>query len=163
MKLFHFAFITALLTISTLTSTHATSLPNTYKAQLIRVIDADTIKLRLELYPGLFKEVNLRIAGIDAPESRRGKKSGVQISECEVTEGKAATEVARKILAKSNTLIVKNIDLSKTKYVGRITGELWFALQQGKDATLINFASYIVKQGFAVKYTGGARAPWPCM
>ena len=161
MKLFHFLNIVVFIIISTLASSQATPLPNIYKAQLIKVIDADTIKLRLELYPGLFKEINLRITGIDAPESRRGVKNGVRITQCEVTNGRAATIIARKILENSKTLTVKNIDPSKTKYAGHVNGELWFAQQP--DQATVNYGRYIINLGLAVAYTGGVRAPWFCM
>lgn len=132
----------------------AKPMPNVYTAELLKVIDADTIKLRLELYPGLYKDVNLRVSGIDTPESRRGMKSGVRIEECEVSLGKSATRNAIALLEASKTLLVINIDPQKTKYSGRINGELLF---DGQD-----YGSYMIKQGLAVKYEGGRRSGWDC-
>ena len=146
-------FVVCLSIISGLASQAAT-MPNQYRAELIKVIDADTIKLRLELYPKLYQEVNVRISGIDSPESRRGKKNGQQIHECEIALGKKARAFALKTLTQNVALVVKNIDPAKTKYAGRINGELWFDDK--------NYGLYLIKQGYAVEYFGGKRDIWPC-
>ncbi|WP_281859975.1 thermonuclease family protein [Litoreibacter halocynthiae] len=42
-----------------------------YLAEVVRVIDGDTIDVRVELWPGLIAEYAVRERGIDAPEVRR--------------------------------------------------------------------------------------------
>ncbi|WP_299002112.1 thermonuclease family protein [uncultured Shewanella sp.] len=139
-------------------SCKAKPLPNVYGAELIKVIDADTIKVRLLLYPGLYQTVNLRIAGIDTPESRRGVKNGQRIRECEIILGHQASDYARNLLHHAQQLQVRNIDPSLTKYASRINGELW--LIDGDSP--MNYGAHLIEQGLAVPYTGGARQPWEC-
>ncbi|NQZ09022.1 MAG: thermonuclease family protein [Algicola sp.] len=139
-------------------SAQAASWLTTYQADLVKVIDGDTIKVRLMIYPKLYKEVNLRIADIDTPESRRGVKSGVAITECEVAKGKAATAYAKAFLAKlmdeGGKLTVSHIDLAKSKYAGRINGQLWI------DKT--SYGQHMLDAGWAMAYSGGSRQPWLC-
>lgn len=151
---YNFLFTAAFLYCSALSKTQAAPLANIYPAELIKVLDADTIKLRLELYPGLFKEVNLRVAGIDTPESRHGLKNGQPIAECEIAQGKKATVYARTLLQQSQSLMVRRIDPRKTKYSRRINGELWFDQN--------NYGQHLIQQGLAMTYAGGARVNWPC-
>ncbi len=141
---------------------HAKALETIYKASLIKVIDGDTVKLQLELYPGLSKIVNLRIQGIDTPESRNGMKANQRISECEIALGKQAKAHASKVLKNSPLLKVSDLDPSKSKYAGRINGKLWFVPQGAKYAAPMDFGLYMINQSLAKPYQGGAREPWPC-
>lgn len=40
----------------------------TYNAELLRVIDGDTVKVMVDLGFRLYREINLRLLGINAPE-----------------------------------------------------------------------------------------------
>ncbi|MCL1123191.1 thermonuclease family protein [Shewanella surugensis] len=147
-------------------SCEAKPLPNVYSAELIKVIDADTIKVRLLLYPKLFKEVNVRIAGIDTPESRRGVTNGQRIRDCEIILGHQASDYARNLLHHAQQLQVRNIDPTLTKYASRINGELWLldsvdGMSEGSDDAM-NYGAHLIEQGLAVPYTGGTRQPWEC-
>jgi endonuclease YncB( thermonuclease family) len=153
-KLPRFTAVAALLCAAIEQPLNAALFPAEYEATLIRVIDGDTIKLQLEIYPKLYKEVNLRVAGIDTPEVRRGKKNGKAIPACEVIFGKATRQYVRQLLKKSKRLQVKNVDLSKTKYANRINGELFFDGQ--------SYAQHMLDRGWAVTYNGGPRTLWPC-
>lgn len=42
--------------------------PGPYRAEVVRVIDGDTIVVNVELWPDLTSEVSARVRGIDAPE-----------------------------------------------------------------------------------------------
>ena len=155
------AIIILVLMISVQNSARANNVNDTvfrYPATLVRVIDADTIKVQLTLYPELFLVVNLRINGIDSPESRRGKKNGVAIKECEVSLGKRAKMYAEQLLTKVDKLTVKAISLKNTKYAGRINGQLWLSVN-GKE---FNYGQYLINQGWAIPYDGGQRHLWPC-
>ncbi|TDO96681.1 thermonuclease family protein [Marinomonas balearica] len=156
-------FFIAIFSLWVLTSpAEAKPLATVYKATLIRVIDGDTMKLRLEIYPGLFKEVNLRIEGIDTPESRRGKKAGKTITDCEITLGQKAKSHAQKLLSNSPLLKVTDLDPAKSKYAGRINGKLWFVPLYEKHGTAVNYGLYMIHQKLAQPYEGGTREPWPC-
>jgi endonuclease YncB( thermonuclease family) len=41
-----------------------------YYAQVVRVIDGDTIEVRVDLWPGIVAEYSVRVRGIDTPELR---------------------------------------------------------------------------------------------
>ena len=42
-----------------------------YEGEIIRIVDADTITVKIHLLPGLEYKVNVRSRGVDAPEIRR--------------------------------------------------------------------------------------------
>lgn len=46
-------------------------LPGPIPAEVIRVIDGDTIEVRAHIWPGHSVETRVRVAGIDTPELRR--------------------------------------------------------------------------------------------
>ncbi|MFN3937084.1 MAG: thermonuclease family protein [Gemmobacter sp.] len=48
-----------------------TSFPGPYVAEVVRVIDGDTLEARVALWPGLIAVYAIRVRGIDAPEIRR--------------------------------------------------------------------------------------------
>jgi len=61
-----------------------------YEGEILRVVDADTLTIRIHLLPGLKYEVDVRQRGVDAPELR-----GTNSCEWEKTlaaEAKAAIE-----------------------------------------------------------------------
>ena len=122
-----------------------------YDAELISVIDGDTVKLCVAVWPGLVKTINVRLAGIDTPESRRGKKSGVAIPECEIHFGKMAGRFTEDFLT-GKALQLYNVSLGK--YAGRVLGTI---TADGED-----LGSALIASGLGVEYNGGKRAIWPC-
>jgi endonuclease YncB( thermonuclease family) len=52
-------------------SSRATVFSGPYVAEVVRVIDGDTIEVSVALWPGLRAEYAVRVAGIDAPELLR--------------------------------------------------------------------------------------------
>ena len=65
----------------------------TYSAQLIRVIDGDTLLVALEISPGVFIEQKLRLRGLDAPEMS-------------TPEGQAAKRFVEALLAKTTSIVI---------------------------------------------------------
>lgn len=129
-----------------------------YPAELIKVIDGDTIKLRLELYNKLYKDVNVRLALVDAPESRRGVKQGKPVPECELELGKQAKEFVKQELSGITQIWVKQINGIKSKYAGRMVAEVWYH----KNDQDINLSQQLIEAGMAVPYKGGPRYIWDC-
>lgn len=41
-----------------------------YKAELVRVVDGDTIDITIELWPGLTQRARIRLEGVNTPEKR---------------------------------------------------------------------------------------------
>jgi endonuclease YncB( thermonuclease family) len=85
----------------------------TYKAELERVVDGDTIHVKLDLGFGIKHREILRLAKINAAEA-------------ETKEGKKATAALKKILKDSSFLIVRT---NKTDIYGRYVADIFF----GKD------------------------------
>ena len=82
----------------------------TYKAELERVVDGDTIHVKLDLGFGIKHHEILRLAKINAAES-------------ETTEGKKATTALKKILKDLPFLIVKT---NKTDIYGRYIADVFY-------------------------------------
>ena len=82
----------------------------TYKAELERVVDGDTIHVKLDLGFGIKHREILRLAKINAAEA-------------ETTEGKKATTTLKKILKDLPFLIVKT---NKTDIYGRYIADVFF-------------------------------------
>lgn len=114
-----------------------------YQADLVRVIDGDTVEVDLALYPGLTKRVSVRVAGIDAPETRTRNL-------CEKALGLKAEDRVKDLLAGDGPLVVDHIALGK--FAGRVVGDISMA---GAD-----LASVLLDEGLVRAYSGGARQPW---
>ena len=118
-----------------------------YDATLIRVVDGDTLEMRVEVWPGLVAEVFVRVRGIDAPDvPNDGCAEGVAF-EREVDEWVEATLAGQRLRLEA---------VSKGSFAGRVVadvmrspGERWFSLG---DALL--------RRGYAVPFEEGADPPW---
>ena len=51
----------------------------TYNAKLIKVIDGDTVRLKIDLGFKMYFEANCRLAGINAPEMKSGGNEAKEI------------------------------------------------------------------------------------
>lgn len=112
----------------------------TYKAELIKVIDGDTIDVRVDLGFKTFKLIRVRLLGINAPESRTRDKE-------EKVLGLASKERLKEILeSNNNQFVLQSHGLGK---FGRCLGELYI-----ND---LNVNQQLVKEGHAVEYYGGKR------
>lgn len=141
-----------------LSQTHGIPNAHWFPAEIIKVIDGDTVKVKLTLYPNLYQEVNVRFAGVDAPESRRGKKNGTAIPECEIALGKQVKQYVGETLADVSKIWVKQDIGQKGKYAGRMVGEIWY--QQSQDS--ISLSEHLLHLGMVKPYHGGNRDVWDC-
>ena len=115
-----------------------------YKADLVRVLDGDTVEVSVHVWPGLKQSIKLRIAGINTPE-KRGR-----VSDCEKAAGKAATAFTENWLKDADTITVYDIHLGK--WAGRVVGKL---KKGGAD-----LSQALINAGHAKPYDGGKREPW---
>jgi len=106
------------------------------------VIDGDTFKATVEVWPKTFVRATVRALGIDTPEIR-GK------CEEEKKLAIAAKEHAEFILGKA--VFLWNIKFGK--YAGRVIAEV-----QLEDLT--PFSERMIQAGFARRYHGGPRSGW---
>ena len=112
------------------------------RAEVMNVIDGDTIEARAQLWIGLSLVSRIRIRGIDAPEMRGG-----------CLEEKALAAAARDLLAElaGDAILISNIE--NDKYGGRVIADA--AAADGTD-----LGDAMVARGLARPYDGGTRADW---
>ncbi len=121
----------------------AETLSGPVAADVIRVIDGDTLALRARIWIGIDIVVNARIRGIDAPELR-GRCAAEQ----------AAAEDARSHLeALVGTAGVRLRRVENDKYAGRVLADV--VTDEGTD-----LAAAMLAAGLVRPYDGGSRAPW---
>jgi endonuclease YncB( thermonuclease family) len=120
----------------------ASSAYGPYKAELVRVIDGDTIDVTIELWPGLTQRARIRLEGVNTPE----KRTRLQ---CEKKAGIAATEFTQAFVDKGAITVdgVRN-----GKFAGRVLGKVFVDGNSLSDALLVS--------GHARHYSGGKRLPW---
>lgn len=113
-----------------------------YHATVVKVLDGDTIKLDVAIWPGLTQRINLRLNGIDTPEKRGSPP-------CEKELAKKATEFTRQFVS-GGLVVVTNVSLGK--YAGRALGSVSV---EGKD-----LVEALISAGHGRPYDGGARGSW---
>lgn len=106
----------------------------TYPAQVLKVIDGDTIRLHLDLGLHIWRTENVRIAGIDTPE-------------LDTAAGRAARDAARQLLPVGFMVTFASRELDK---YGRPLGGI-------THADFGDFASTMLTEGHATTYDGGKK------
>lgn len=115
-------------------------------AEILRVIDGDTLLVEAQPWPQQRIEVYVRIRGIDAPELR---------SKCtRLREDGQNARQALEALAKVSREI-QLIHISGDKYFGRIVADVIFA--DGRNA-----ADHLLLAGLAQIYNGGRKPQTVC-
>ena len=120
-----------------------------YNAKLIRVVDGDTIDAYIDLGFDVHVKKRIRLAGINAPESRTRNKVEKKL-------GLAAKERLIDILeGAANCFELESEELGK---YGRVLGRLHINKLAGKEVlTQVCINDTLVKEGHAVVYDGGKR------
>jgi len=118
-------------------------LPGPLAAEVLRVLDGDTIAVRVRIWPGHQVETLVRLKGIDAPELKaRCKRERV------LAQG------ARRFLeAHADEGPIWLTDIHLGKYAGRVLARVTMA-------TGADLSAQLMAAGFARAYTGGRRASW---
>ena len=112
-------------------------------AEVVRVIDGDTLVVRATVWIGQSVEVLVRVRGIDAPERR---------SAC-AFERRLAARATAYVRAMTGSGRVVLTDISGGKYFGRVLAEV--ATSKGNDV-----ASALLARRLVRPYRGRARAKW---
>lgn len=109
-------------------------------AEVIRIIDGDTLEVDAHPWPGHAVRVSVRLRGIDTPERR---------SSC--ADERAAALLARAELERlvSGHPTVELINVSGGKYYGRVLADI--------RAGSHDVAAAMLESGFARAYRGGKR------
>lgn len=118
-----------------------------YRAELIKVVDGDTVDVDIDLGFGVWlRNERVRIMGIDTPESRTSDK-------VEKLFGLAAKNRVKKMLEKNivlKTFAAKDGEDMKGKF-GRILGDFYIE-SEGKLLTEV-----MIEEGHAVPYHGQSK------
>ncbi len=114
-----------------------------YPAQVLRVVDGDTLELRMAIYPGLKATDMARLAGVDTPEVRRPAPA------CERELGRRATELVQSLVDDARQVQVYTA--GREKY-GR---QLVRVELDGQD-----LATALIAAGLGRPYHGERREGW---
>lgn len=112
-------------------------------AEVLRVIDGDTIEVRAHIWLGQEVTTLVRVGGIDAPELR-GK--------CE-SERAAARRAKARIEEHIDGREVTLRDIRFEKYAGRVMSKV--ETEAGED-----LGAALTREGLVRAYNGAKRAPW---
>lgn len=111
----------------------------TYSAELLKVIDGDTIEVDFDLGFGVWlRNQRIRLAGIDTPESRTTIKE-------EKIRGELSKSKLKEILTGKRLTVTTTLDPNEK--FGRILGTI--TNEQG-----INVNNWLIENNYAVTYTG---------
>lgn len=108
--------------------------PYVYKADIISVYDGDSCKAIVDLGMRISVEINIRLAGINAPEVRGANRM----------KGLQARDYLRGLILMKSVIIKTYKD--KTEKYGRWLADVY--LDQ------VNINELMVKQGYAIEYDG---------
>ena len=120
-----------------------------YNATCTRVVDGDTVDAMIDLGFGVHVKKRIRLAGINAPESRTRDKQ-------EKILGLAAKDRLIAIMnGADNFFELESQELGK---YGRVLVRLHISKLDGKDViTKVCVNDSLVNEGYAVEYDGGKR------
>ncbi len=119
------------------------ALAGAYRAHLVKVVDGDTIEVRVHVWLGQEVITRVRLLGIDAPEIAGA--CGPERSQAVAARDRLAALLGEGPL----TLI----DLRPDKYFGRVVGRVLTGA--GDDA-----GAALIREGLARPYAGGRRQGW---
>ncbi|HTK34533.1 MAG TPA: thermonuclease family protein [Caulobacteraceae bacterium] len=128
----------------------AAQLPVLYPAQVLSVIDGDTVKVTVADWPAPFAIIDVRVDGIDAPEHVRPPAK----SACEVRLGLAAQAFARSILKPGDRVVLRWRPGTHDQYFRLLAG---VSMPDGSD-----YAAHMIAAHMARPYTAADlhKAAW---
>ena len=118
-------------------------LPGPLNAEVIRVVDGDTVIMRVQVWIDQSVETLVRVDGIDTPELK-GKCA------TERQRAQAARKMAEDFL-NAGRAELRNVRLEK--YAGRVLADVH--AQNGQS-----LAAYMIESGYARPYAGARRQGW---
>lgn len=115
-----------------------------FVGEIVRVMDGDTLEIRLFVLPGLVKTSKIRLFGLDTPESTWRAK-------CD-SERKLGLK-AKKLLSETVGSGLVSVDkVSEGKYAGRLLGRV--------SVDGVDVADSLLAAGLAKPYFGGTKQGW---
>ncbi len=130
-------------------TSRSTIFPGPYLAELVDVIDGDTLDMRVAIWPGLVAEYAVRVRGIDAPETRRPG------CEEERAAGEAAAEAVRELYGPETRIRLSQV--AYDPFSGRVVAEV----RREAPAGWRSLADELVERELAQRWRPGMNAvPW---
>jgi endonuclease YncB( thermonuclease family) len=126
---------------------NASAFPGPFAGEIVRVVDGDTFKARVQVWFGQEITTSVRVRGFDAPEIK-GKCAE------ESKAAQDATDMLREILA-SGPVTLHHI--GPDKYFGRVVAHVHVTLKDGVETDV---AQMMIAAGMGRPYNGGTRASW---
>lgn len=128
---------------------------NRYDMKIVRLIDSDTYRVVVSLWPGLVQTIDVRVEGIDTPEKYRPSK---KCREHERALAKEALMIAEGALQSATRIYVTGVGLGK--YAGRVIGKVVLVNKSGEEALITDL---LMASGLAVEYHGGKKVKDWCL
>ena len=119
-------------------------MPPLFFALVLAILDGDTIRARIEVWPGHTVETSIRLAGIDTPEMHGACPD-------EKKQAEEAKNVVTRLLPEGAIATVRQV--SADKYFGRVVAQV-----STKDN--LNIADQLLKMGLAHRYDGKKKQSW---
>ena len=119
-----------------------------YKINLLRVVDGDTIDAEIDLGFDIKVKKRIRFVGINTPESRTRNLE-------EKARGLAAKDRVKQLLEGCENINLKSHGVGK---FGRCLGEIFLDRVDGSEKlTLVSLNELLISENHAVEYHGGKR------
>jgi len=124
-----------------------------YKAELIRVIDGDTVDAMIDCGFSTFKKERIRLYGINTPETRTRDLK-------EKEKGLAAKARLIELLKEGDNKFIVETSIDKKGKYGRLLGKLFRIKKSEHQALASSTKSYneiLLEEGHAKEYFGGKK------
>lgn len=119
-------------------------LPPLFFALVLMIVDGDSVRMRIPIWPQHYIETSIRIAGIDTPEIHgacsREKKLAVE-----------AKEALARLLPLNALVELRHIEIDK--YGNRVGAEV-------RTLANLDVAGHLMKIGLAHSYAGKKKRGW---
>ena len=119
-----------------------------YMCKLERVVDGDTIDVRIDLGFDIHHSARVRMMGIDTPESRTRNLEEKALG--------LASKARLKELLKGKKIKLETSKEGKGKF-GRVLADVITIDKEGNE---INCNNQLIQEGHARPYFGGSKVPW---
>ena len=119
-----------------------------YMCKLDRVVDGDTIDVRIDLGFDIHHSARVRMMGIDTPESRTRNLEEKALG--------LASKARLKELLKGKKIKLETSKEGKGKF-GRVLADVITIDKEGNE---INCNNQLIQEGHARPYFGGSKVPW---